>query len=355
MLRQLNKRKDKLIIVASYAVGIAIIILLLHFAGFGKVSSIIMKISLQFFIITLALDLAGLIFYALTWHILLRGLECQINFKTTLTISLAGIFMCYVTPSGLLLELLRIVLANKEAKVPIGYGAATVVMHRILYTLGFVLCALSSYVAIYGKYTLIGAAGSLLLLIILFSLGFAAGMFYLSQRADILEKIITKIYEKYEDKISGLIKKYEPEKVVNSLANTISDFKNSFLKLRNKPVHLFTAFMAVLLTWIVDIGIFYVVFLALNFKISIWAIALTIVVGDFIQMTPIMIPGMLGILETVFTTTLLAFGVPIDVATSAVILARIATFWFDMPVTAVAASYYGIKYLMRGAEALKTT
>jgi len=350
-----NKHKDKLIIAASYAVGIIIIVLLVHFAGFGSVTSIIMKMSVEFFIITLILDLAGLVFYALTWHILLRGLKCEIDFKKSLTISLAGIFMCYVTPSGVLLELLRVILANKEAKVPIGYGAATVVMHRILYTLGFVICAISSYAAITGKYTSLGIAGSLLLLIVLLSLVFAGGIFYISQRADVLEKIIVKIYRKYEDKISKVVKKYEPETVLNSLTNMISDFKTAFFELKNKPTYLFAAFMAVLLTWIMNVGIFYIVFHALNFPISIWAVALTIVVGDFIQMTPVMIPGMLGILETVFTTTLLAFGVPIDVAASAVILARIATFWFDIPVTAIAASYYGIKYLMKGAEAITQT
>lgn len=352
MLRYAGGSKEKIIFIASYMVGFIIIIALLYYVGFGKIAAVIMQMSIGFFIITLILDLTGLVFYALTWHILLKGLKCNVSFKTSLTVSLASIFTCYVTPSGVLLELLRVVLANKEAKVPIGYSAASVVMHRILYTVGFILCAAASFTVIQAKYTTLGTIGTLLLLIISLSIAFAAGILYLSHRADLIEKMLIKLYRRFEGRINKIIRVYESEEVVNSLSNTISDFKNAFLELRRKPLYLLTAFIAVLATWIVDVAIFYVVFLALNYPISIWAAALTIVIGDFVQMTPIMIPGMIGILETAFTTTLLAFGIPLDIAASASILARIATFWFDIPVTAIAASYYGIKYLLKGAEAI---
>lgn len=352
MLRYVSEGKEKIIFITSYIIGFIIIIALLYYVGFGNVATILMRMSISFFIITLALDLAGLVFYALTWHILLKGLKCNISFKTSLTVSLASIFTCYVTPSGVLLELLRVVLANKEAKVPIGYSAATVVMHRILYTVGFILCAAASFAVIQAKYTTLGTIGTLLLLIIILSIAFAGGILYLSHRADLIERMLIKLYKRFEGRINKIVRVYESEEVVNSLSNTVSDFKNAFLELRRKPLYLFMAFMAVLATWIVDVAIFYVVFLSLNYHISIWAAALTIVIGDFVQMTPIMIPGMLGVLETAFTTTLLAFGIPLDVAASAAILARIATFWFDIPVTAIAASYYGIKYLLKGAEAI---
>ncbi|MEM2136774.1 MAG: lysylphosphatidylglycerol synthase domain-containing protein [Candidatus Methanomethylicia archaeon] len=89
--------------------------------------------------------------------------------------------------------------------------------------------------------------------------------------------------------------------------------------------------------------------LSLGYKASIWIIMLIMVAGEFVQMTPIAIPGMLGILETVMAKALNIFGVPLDVAVTVSIMTRVATFWFDLPVTAVAASYYGIKYLIRGS------
>ncbi len=352
MLRTLRKHREKLILAASYAVGLLIIIILLHVVGYNSVLKILSQISVQFFILTLLLDLAGLTFYALTWHILLKGLNHDIKFKTTLSVSLAGIFTCYVTPSGVLLEMLRVILANREAKVPIGKGTAAVIMHRILYTFGFILCAIVSYIAIYGEYTMPKSIQIIIALAIVFVALLVAFAFYLSQRTDAVEKVASKIFMLIESKLKKTLEKYEKNTLRNSLLGVVSDFREAIIELRNKPLHLLAAFVTVIATWMANIAIFYIVFLALNYPISFWIAALTIIIGDFIQMTPIMIPGMLGILEAVFTTALTAFGIPADLAASAAILARIATFWFDIPVTAIAASYYGFKYLIKGVEAI---
>ena len=352
MLRIASNRKEKIALIASYIVGIIIIAILLHFVGYDRVLLVISRMSVQFFLLTLLLDLAGLVFYALTWHILLKGLRCDVKFKTSLSVSLASIFTCYVTPSGVLLELVRVALINREAKVPIGKGAAAVVMHRILYTLGFILCAIVSYIALYGEYTAPRAIELIILMSIVASLIFALVIFYLSQRADILERIANKIFSLIEDRIQKTLKKYESISLSESFSEVVNDFRNAFIELKSNSIYLFMAFIMVVVTWIADIAIFYVVFISLNYPIPIWIAALTIVIGDFIQMTPIMIPGMLGILETVFTTALTSFGIPMDIAASAAILARIATFWFDIPVTAIAASYYGFKYLIKGVEAI---
>jgi uncharacterized membrane protein YbhN (UPF0104 family) len=64
-----------------------------------------------------------------------------------------------------------------------------------------------------------------------------------------------------------------------------------------------------------------------------------------IQMTPIAVPGMLGIYETAVTTSLSLFGIPIAVAASAALLSRIVTAWLDLPITGIAAYHYGYKVL----------
>jgi uncharacterized membrane protein YbhN (UPF0104 family) len=62
-------------------------------------------------------------------------------------------------------------------------------------------------------------------------------------------------------------------------------------------------------------------------------------------MTPIAVPGMLGIYETAITASLSLFGVPVAIAASAALLSRIVTFWLDLPVTGIAAYHYGYKAL----------
>jgi len=349
MLKSASRRKETFIVAISYLIGIAIIIILLHYVGIGRIIKTMMQMSIQFFILAFILDLAGLTLYALTWHILLIGADdVRIKFSTSLSVSLASIFACFISPSGAILEILRIILINREGGISVGKGAATVVIHRIIYTLSFIFVAITSYTVVQVKYSVLGSMEEIFIVIVLAAVFFIAGIYYISRRSDLIENLVLKLYDKYQDKLEGLLRKYGTINVKDTVSNTLKDFKSTFTSLKMKPVHLFLAFTLTFTVWITNILIFYLVFLSLNHPISIWIIALIMSIGEFVQMTPIMIPGMLGIIETVFTTALMSFGVPIEMAATASILARIATFWFDIPVTLIAASYYGVKYLVRG-------
>jgi len=75
---------------------------------------------------------------------------------------------------------------------------------------------------------------------------------------------------------------------------------------------------------------------------------ITISIGRMIQMTPVGIPGMIGVYETAITTILVLFAVPVSIAASAAILSRIVTVWLELPITGVAAYHYGFKFLGKG-------
>jgi uncharacterized membrane protein YbhN (UPF0104 family) len=75
---------------------------------------------------------------------------------------------------------------------------------------------------------------------------------------------------------------------------------------------------------------------------------ITISIGKMIQMTPIAIPGMLGVYETAITTVLALFGIPVSIGAAAAILSRIVTVWLELPITGVAAYHYGFKLISKG-------
>jgi uncharacterized protein (TIRG00374 family) len=89
----------------------------------------------------------------------------------------------------------------------------------------------------------------------------------------------------------------------------------------------------------------FLMFKGLNYEVPIWVPMFAMIVGDLIQMTPIIIPGMLGIFEATISIVLSTFKIPINIAVSVTLLSRIATFWFDIPITGIAAIYFGTKYL----------
>lgn len=91
--------------------------------------------------------------------------------------------------------------------------------------------------------------------------------------------------------------------------------------------------------------ILWVVLVSLGINVSLWVVIISIAIGKMIQMTPMTVPGMLGIYEAAVTTSLSLFAVPVAVAASAALLMRIITFWLDLPITGVAAYHYGFKLL----------
>ena len=125
----------------------------------------------------------------------------------------------------------------------------------------------------------------------------------------------------------------------------LNDYHIAFRRMLSSRTHIAASFAASLGDWACSVLILWVVLVAVGSSVSLWVVLVTMAIGKMIQMTPIAVPGMLGIYETAITASLSLFGVPVAVAASAALLSRIVTFWLDLPVTGIAAYHYGYKAL----------
>lgn len=290
------------------------------------------------------LDMTGLVLYGSCWYVLIRSAGLKIRFLSCISIALAGIFTCYITPSGFFMDASRVLLASKESDISIGDGAATVILHKIVFILGFVTYGLLAMTMLFASYGLSHyLAVNVLGLIAVVTAG-VVGLALVIVRGEKLRELMPGLYEGVQSRLQKMFSKYLP-KAISSIGGVTRDFRSTFRRLVRDPKAMLASYALSMAYWATSVMILYVVFLALGYHVSIWAIMLAISIGDFIQMTPIAIPGMLGVLEVVITTVLVMFGIPLSVAASATLLGRVATFWFDIPVTGVAASYYGVKYV----------
>jgi uncharacterized protein (TIRG00374 family) len=332
-----------IVFAGSLTAGIALLAIFLYFVGFAEVIKTIRSVDPTLMFLAFILDMAGLFLYGACWYVLLRGAGLKIRFPTTISIALAGIFLCYITPSGAFMDASRVLLASKESDIRIGDSAATVILHKIIFTLGFVTYALLAMTMLFVTSGVSQPFFSSILAVTLLVIIGIAGMTLFVVKADQLRRYAPGPVERLKRILHRVTGKYQRN--VSSIGGFAGDFRRTFVKLLKTPSTLLVSYGLSLSYWTTSVLILYIVFLALGYKVSVWAIMLTITVGDFIQMMPIAIPGMLGVLEVVATTVLMMFGVPLGVAASATLLARIATFWFDLPVTGAAASYYGAKYM----------
>lgn len=346
-----NSYRIGIIFAASLAVGLMLLALFLYLVGINEIIETIRRVDIRLILLAFALDIVGLVLYGSCWHVLLKAAGLGIRLRTSISIALAGIFTCYVTPSGFFMDASRILLASKESDISIGDGAATVVLHKILFTLGFVTFGILSTAMLLMTHGLSHPLFLNLLAVTALVIIGTAGITLLIVRGDKLRDHVPHLFNSAKSVLRRIGERYYPT-ALSSIGGLASDFRGTFMRLLKNPRAVLASYTLALSYWTTSVLIMYIVFLALGYNVSIWAIMLTISIGDFIQMTPIAVPGMLGVLEAVTTTVLVMLGVPLGVAASATLLARIATFWFDLPITGAAASYYGAKYVVGLASSM---
>jgi len=101
---------------------------------------VLLQVSPSLILVMVALELLGFVFYSTAWYLLIRATGHTISFITCQGITFASIFAGITMPSGIFLEAARCMLGSKESGMKLGESTATVVLHRILYVAGFLLC-----------------------------------------------------------------------------------------------------------------------------------------------------------------------------------------------------------------------
>jgi len=289
-----------------------------------------------------AIELLGFFFYATAWYILIRATGHRMRFLTCQGVTFASIFASLTMPSGIFLEAIRVLLGAKESGMSMGESTATVILHRILYIVGFVASTMLALFALTLERR-IGTSLSFELAVIPLAatLGLAL-LLGLSLNPRLLQPLMDRGLRI----LQPIIRLVAKNNTVDTRSERfLSDYHVGFRNLLTSKGSVTESFTASLGDWGCSVVILWIVLISLGATISFWAVVVTMAFGKMIQLTPIAIPGMLGVYETAITTSLSFFGTPVAVAASAALLSRIVTYWLDLPVTGVAAYHYGYKIL----------
>jgi uncharacterized protein (TIRG00374 family) len=233
----------------------------------------------------------------------------------------------------------------------IGESTATVILHRILYVIGFLASTTFALIVLLamGKMSSFNLFG--LSIIPIISIAVLAILVYLS----LDPKKIQPLIDRFLKSAKPIIRLVQKEAEVEGKADRfLTEYQASFKKMLSAERQMLLSFAASLGDWGCSVLILWIVLVSMGANASVWAVVITMAIGKMIQMTPVAIPGMVGIYEAAVTTTLAVFSIPIPIAASAALLSRVVTVWLELPVTGIAAYHYGFKLLSHGASNIST-
>lgn len=312
---------------------------------------VLLQVNPAVIVLMTGIQLLGLIFYASAWFQLIRATGHKLPFLTCQGISFASIFASYTLPSGIFLEATRVILGSKESGMKLGESTATVILHRMLYIVGFLASTALALVAlILDKKIFSSAIVDLSILPILAIAGLLV-LLYLSLQPKRLQPVLNRILRLAQPLIKAIQKEAKADEKADEF---LSDYQKGFRKMISSKAYVATSFAASLGDWGCSVLILWVVLASLGVDITFWVVIISMGVGKMIQMTPIGVPGMLGIYEAAITTALSLFGIPVAIAASAAILMRVITFWLELPVTGLAAYHYGFKFIGERTPSLRS-
>ena len=306
---------------------------------------ILLSVNPLVIVLMVALQLLGFGFYTTAWYLLILASGYRMRYLTCLGITLASIFAVYTMPSGVFLEVARCILGSKETGMPLGESTSTVVLHRILYVLGFLVSTALALFALFSEgmttsFSLLGLAS-----IPIATIAGLAILLYLSFDPKKIAPILNRALRLAQP----IIRLIQNEAVVDGKADQfLTEYHRGFRKMISSKPQLLSSFLASLGDWGCSVAILWIVLASLDANASLWVVMITISIGKMIQMTPVAIPGMIGVYETAVTTVLALFAVPVSIGASAALLSRIVTVWLELPITGVAAYHYGFKLLGKG-------
>jgi uncharacterized protein (TIRG00374 family) len=323
-------------------IGAIIFISYLYLVGFWNVIDLISTLDIRIALSTILIDIACIGLYTLGWQLLLGN--PGMKFRHCFEIVLVSIFGDLMIPTGSVSgEILRITLTTKRSNLQLGEVTASVLLHRLLLaiTFGLVLGVSLVLVIMTQAIPLAGLYLFIILVIVVLSLG-ALGI-YAVFRVHKFRRFV----EWLALKLGNFIKIFQSRYNVEAMKAKVMGGFNTFGKAMTnvKKASIFASAAVLTTRWFLVAFISYFMFFSLGHPISYWVALSVSTFAAMVQMIPIGIPGLVGVMEISMTAFFMGFGIPADIAASGTILTRFVIFWFELLLGSVAASFQGLRGL----------
>ncbi|MEM2740281.1 MAG: flippase-like domain-containing protein, partial [Candidatus Bathyarchaeia archaeon] len=257
-----------------------------------------------------------------------KSIGSHISFASSLKIVLGSIFLNLAIPTASIGgELFRIYSANRGYGYSYEAASVTVLLHRIFSLLPF----------------LSGSTIGFLYLSICFAIpSILSQTLSVAAVAIAIFSLLALVIIVYPRTISVMIKPIlkltggRREMLYSRIETFISRFEYSMKNLTSMKKVAGLSIILSWMAWILDVMVAYFVFLSLRYSVEIPIIISIYTIGITIQMIPVGIPGMVGVVETVMATLYSLAGIPSAISVAATLMIRIVMLWFEVAIGSIA-------------------
>jgi uncharacterized protein (TIRG00374 family) len=291
----------------------------------------------------IAISLAEVFFYAVSWRALLSYLNVKISVIRSYLFVWYGIFMDIIIPAESISgELCRVYLVNREQRGTGGKVVASVVTQRIL---GMGMNIAFLIIGIYLLSVETAVVPLIFNLILFFTVAIAAILvllLLLSAKETWSLKIINSLAGIGERLTRGKwkLRVAHFREEAYKAATIFHDSMKVFIR---KPKTLVVPTLLLAVNWICSLAVPYLVFLSLGYQIPWSVILITSSIVVAVKSIPIGVPFEVGLPEITMTTLYTSMGVPAGISATATILSRIITLWLRFALSFAAQQWIELK------------
>ncbi|MFA4641133.1 lysylphosphatidylglycerol synthase transmembrane domain-containing protein [Pyrococcus kukulkanii] len=305
-------------------VGIGIIIVLLWWAGIRDSIGLMLQANPKYLALAVLMYCIAILSWSIRWGVFLRGANIRTSFIKVIEGVFVGIFLNNLTPGARTGgEAIKALYIAKSSNGTYPKVFATVMADRILDIIPVAMLMLIAFIysVVHGIKVLVWV---LLLSLILLMLVVIITVVF-SVKENYAMSLIMGIFRIFRRIFPSRLSNYE-EKMESKIKGGIREFKSTLIGIskRKRDVVFSTLWSFVL--WLSDVLRTYFIFLSLGSRVSLLQVLLVKMASMALAMISV-IPGGIGISETIQSALFLAVGVEKTVAVSATVLDRIISFW----------------------------
>jgi uncharacterized protein (TIRG00374 family) len=319
----------------------AFIVYLYFFINPAQVIDILLKTNLVFFAGAFIAYFMFAFFSALVWRNLLNNLSVKISIRKSLMLTWVGLFFEATVPQlGWSGEISKTYFLTKDLNQGSAKIGASVVGQKI-FSITITVVALSLGLG----FVLISYP---LPFIVIFSIALVLALSILSvlliYYVSLKPKTTTTLLNWGIRLLSFFRKKWDPKNFRLKAEIFLSKFHESIKQLKAKPKALVKPIIYEIISFIFEISVIFLTFLALNYSIPIDKVLIVFTLTGILQTVGL---TFFGFPELIMSVSFTALGIPAALSVSVTLLTRVVSLWFRLIISYSALQWAGIKIIRK--------